>query len=341
MHSSSTPQRLPQSPQFVGLLRVSTHAPPQKRCPIGHIVAFVHAPEMQSSPIAHAFPHAPQFMLLPLVSTQVVPHNVVPGVQAHLPAMHACPSLQRVPQSPQLLKLLVTSVHVPPQTFAVVGHAHLPATHAAVAPLHIVPQVPQLRGSFMVSVQKPPQVVPVAQVQTPDTHFCSELQDRVHIPQAALSELRSRQMPPQFTRPIGQPPSTAMITSAAVAVSPGGEVSLIVEVSPPLVVSPPVAVSSAVVVESSVVDESTSVVSAGTSAEPPQPKTRIDPRRRYFMAPQPSNARATSAVRNGLVFQSSRAGSGAESSPRTRRRCQGAGGANATEVVRHLILTRA
>jgi hypothetical protein len=43
-------------------VRVSTHAPLQKRSPVGHVpVMFAQLPPTHAWPVPHVFPHAPQF----------------------------------------------------------------------------------------------------------------------------------------------------------------------------------------------------------------------------------------------------------------------------------------
>ncbi len=58
-HTCPPTQALPQRPQFVGSLNVSTQRSPQRLCPIGH-GARRHAPISQVVPGPHTTPHAPQ-----------------------------------------------------------------------------------------------------------------------------------------------------------------------------------------------------------------------------------------------------------------------------------------
>jgi hypothetical protein len=69
--------------------------------PTPHVVR--HAPLVHDFPAAQAFPHAPQFLLFALVSTQRLPHLVVPPVQSaeHLPCEQTRLESHLVPQSPQ------------------------------------------------------------------------------------------------------------------------------------------------------------------------------------------------------------------------------------------------
>lgn len=61
-------QTVPQAPQLLGSLVTSTHLPPQAVLPLGQAVQalFWHA-----VPLGQRFPHVPQLLLSPVVSTQV------------------------------------------------------------------------------------------------------------------------------------------------------------------------------------------------------------------------------------------------------------------------------
>jgi len=65
----------------------------------------------------HTVPQLPQSKGFTLVSTQLVPHWVVPAGQVveHTPAEQTCPSAQEIPQPPQLAPSDVMSTHDPPQ----------------------------------------------------------------------------------------------------------------------------------------------------------------------------------------------------------------------------------
>ncbi|MCZ7677533.1 MAG: hypothetical protein M5U28_01655 [Sandaracinaceae bacterium] len=56
VHTRSGPQAVPQAPQWVALVSVSTHVPEQSVRALGH----AHVPALQVPPVPHAFPHAPQ-----------------------------------------------------------------------------------------------------------------------------------------------------------------------------------------------------------------------------------------------------------------------------------------
>lgn len=92
-------QEAPHAPQLLALVCVFTHDEPHAAKPGAHmlqstppsgcslpahvgptlVVAWqevVHAPPAQTMPVAHAFPHAPQFARSVCVSAHVVPHAV-------------------------------------------------------------------------------------------------------------------------------------------------------------------------------------------------------------------------------------------------------------------------
>jgi hypothetical protein len=64
----------------------------------------------------HTFPHAPQFEVSFLTSTQEPSQFTVPPAQAttHWPPVHTCPVAQRVPHLPQLSRFELVSTQAPP-----------------------------------------------------------------------------------------------------------------------------------------------------------------------------------------------------------------------------------
>lgn len=137
------------------------------------------------------------------MSTQAVPHDERPGLQAQAPAEQTWVRPQVFPQSPQLAGSVVTSRQVPPQVFAVLGQAHTPDTQARLP--QSLPHPPQLLGSFVGSTQRPPQVIaPVVQAHLPEMHALAAPQALPHAPQLVVSAERSLHPPLQFTRPAGQ-----------------------------------------------------------------------------------------------------------------------------------------
>jgi len=73
----------------------------------------------------HVVPHVPQLAGSLEVSTQELPHFVVPPAQlsAHAPAEQTCPGVHAVPQTPQLSGSLVTSTQPPLHDVCVPVHA--------------------------------------------------------------------------------------------------------------------------------------------------------------------------------------------------------------------------
>jgi hypothetical protein len=73
---------VPHAPQFAPSLVVSTHAPEQSVRPVPQPLVE-HAPDEQTSPVAHAFAQLPQFAGSLPVSTQAPPQSIVPAGQVH------------------------------------------------------------------------------------------------------------------------------------------------------------------------------------------------------------------------------------------------------------------
>ena len=103
----------PQAPQFVVLVCVSTHEPPQARWPVGQTSS--QRPATQLWPLAQGVPQLPQFVASVWRSTQLTmppAEQRVRGdmhVAAHIPATHICPAPQALPHplSQDEQKLLV------------------------------------------------------------------------------------------------------------------------------------------------------------------------------------------------------------------------------------------
>src|SRR5262245_7018890 len=103
-------QTLPQLPQLEMSVPVAMHWPAQSLNPVSH--AMPHTPFAHVAwPFwgwAQAVPHPLRFAGSVLVSTQAVPHWVVPTGQltSHLPAEQTSMLLQAMPQLPQLAALV-------------------------------------------------------------------------------------------------------------------------------------------------------------------------------------------------------------------------------------------
>jgi len=174
---------LPQAPQALTLLRVSTSQPSAElllqfakpveqlkpQAPPAHVDAAL-------ARAGHAAPQRPQW----LVSVARVDSQ----------PLFACRSQSAVPAAHTKL--------------------HVPAAHTAVAEARAgqeTPQVPQFEGSTEVRVQAPPQRVCCEGqlgAQAPLVHTCPEGHAALHPPQWARSVCVSRQVPPQLESPAPQ-----------------------------------------------------------------------------------------------------------------------------------------
>jgi len=118
-----------------------------------------------ATPVEQAVPHAPQWLGLLVVSTQVLPLQRIsvpgqPETQVELEQYGVPPSaLQARPQPPQLALFVAVSTHAPPHSVKpeLQAKLHAPLMHAAVAlptPVEqVCPHEPQLFGSVVVSEQ--------------------------------------------------------------------------------------------------------------------------------------------------------------------------------------------
>lgn len=168
-------QVVPQVPQFVVLVRVSTQRPAHT----AKGAAQVQAPFTQERFCAHCWPQMPQFATLvcrsmhcekvppppPNVQRVRPPVQVVPQV----PLSQTCPWPQRLPQVPQLKMLVAVYVQAPLQTVAPAGHWQAPFTQAAFC-AQVVPQAPHA----CVSVRRLRHVLPQSVVPEPHTHRPAE-----------------------------------------------------------------------------------------------------------------------------------------------------------------------
>lgn len=107
-------------------------------------------------PFMHAFPQAPQFCELVLVSTHLVPQAVWPASQVAMqtPALQTWPAVHAIPHPPQCCGSLFWSTHpMPGQSVLPSVHpAHLRSVHTR-PPVHTLPQLPQLFLSFATLTQ--------------------------------------------------------------------------------------------------------------------------------------------------------------------------------------------
>jgi hypothetical protein len=122
-------QSVPQAPQSLGLVAVSTHWPPQDDWPAGQ----AHVPLVQLSPPVHATPQAPQSRSSEVRLTQALVQSVrpVPQVSVQTPAEQTSPAGQGAPHAPQSCGFDARSTHAPEQNAGVVPcvQAHALETH--------------------------------------------------------------------------------------------------------------------------------------------------------------------------------------------------------------------
>ncbi len=151
-----------QSPQCMGSVVASMHAPPHAVRPWLHVNA--QRPPTQatvpSATGAHTAPHCPQLLASAVTSTHVFLQFVspVPHTTVHMPPTHDVPAPQALPQVPQFAESVSRRTHAPPQgeNGAVQVIPHLLPLQTA-PPLdgtgQAFPQAPQLPALDVVSTQ--------------------------------------------------------------------------------------------------------------------------------------------------------------------------------------------
>jgi hypothetical protein len=114
---------------------------------------------MQRCAAAHAFPHAPQFMMSALVSRHIPPQSIVAVGHVQTPATQLCIGAHAVPHAPQFIESVWMSVHTgePPAGVHTIRGALQVSAHEPLSqnipPAQTVPHAPQLFGSLRVSTQ--------------------------------------------------------------------------------------------------------------------------------------------------------------------------------------------
>jgi hypothetical protein len=93
----------------------------------------VHAPLVQTSPFAQAFPHAPQLEGSACRSTQAFPHKVLSQTGTHAEPWH-CPLAQALPHAPQLFGSLTVLTQLPLHSESVPPQRHADALQLWPAP---------------------------------------------------------------------------------------------------------------------------------------------------------------------------------------------------------------
>jgi len=205
---------LPQAPQFVLLVLVSTHDPLQFVVPVGQLLT--HEPPEQTSKPRQVLPHEPQFELSDRVSTHAEEQRVSPEGHAQ-PPLHSWPVAHFVPQAPQFAVSEAVSTHAPAHSDIVPGQLQRPDTHDDPPP-QVTPQAPQFDESAAVVTHLPPQNAwpDCGHSQRPDTHVVPPLQAVAQPPQFALSIISSTQAPAHSDCPVGHGDVASMPEPASI-----------------------------------------------------------------------------------------------------------------------------
>ena len=170
--------------------------------------SVVQVPLKQTWAPTHAVPHAPQFVVLLVMSTQVPPQQAWPAVHAapaphwqtlptqvspaahagsqggstHSPSSQSCPGSQCIPHPPHAIVSVRKSAQRPSQQSDVPVHAspapHLqvPVTHTLPCGAHAAPQPPQSVSALSVFTHAPSQHV------RPPSHGSSGEHPATHAP---------------------------------------------------------------------------------------------------------------------------------------------------------------
>jgi hypothetical protein len=122
-----------------------------------------HCPALHTWPAAQVTPQPPQLRGSLLVTTQLLPHCVVPelGAHRHAPPTHWLPAPHTLPQAPQLLGSNCVKVQVPLQVTCWGRHVAMQLKPLHTWPVgHTRPQAPQLLGSLRDTQALPHLMVP-------------------------------------------------------------------------------------------------------------------------------------------------------------------------------------
>jgi hypothetical protein len=153
-------QRLPQEPQLLSSLFVSTHVEPQSFVGDGHMYEHSAFSQIGWAPLTfvmHGEHSVPQ-VASELSSEHLPLQSCVPCGHAQLPDEHIMPPVQALSQAPQCWLSVMTSTHALPQSVGVAAGQpeEQPSGPAqtGVPPLHAVVQSPQCSAVLM-SVSQP------------------------------------------------------------------------------------------------------------------------------------------------------------------------------------------
>ena len=202
-------QTVPQAPQLLLLIVVSTQMPLQSVSPAGHL----HWPAWHVSPPVQALPHLPQSRRLACRLTHEAPHAVSDAsVHVQAPVVQVWVAPQRFPQVPQLVLLVDVSTHVPLHLVSASGQpaTHMPPVQTKPAP-QALPHMPQLVGSEDVSTHVPPTPASLApqsvvfggHPHAPPVHCMPPVQALPHFPQSFEVVCKLTHAPLQRSWPLG------------------------------------------------------------------------------------------------------------------------------------------
>lgn len=109
----------------------------------------MQTPVLQTCPVLHVAPHAPQFLGSLVVETHAPPHGWLPVGQTHALAAQLVPEAQAWLHVPQFCGSLVVSTHAAPQAVEPWGQVvtQRPCAHTWL-PVHAWPHAPQFAGSL-------------------------------------------------------------------------------------------------------------------------------------------------------------------------------------------------
>jgi hypothetical protein len=220
-------QMVPQAPQFVLFVKVSTHAVAPRR-PAGHDVKppspqpGVHIPPEQDVPAPQRAPHAPQLALSACGLTQVTPH-CRSGEQLQTPPTQLAPFAHWWPHVAQLsgsvdtsTQLLLQFVSATPAALVPHKRVHAPFEQTGVVAGHTLAHAPQLFGSLCVCVHTPlHRKPPLAQRHCPPWHAVPAAQRVPHEPQLVSLVVKSTHALPHWV-----PPATEQTHAPAVQTVP-------------------------------------------------------------------------------------------------------------------------
>jgi len=124
LHACPLGQAVPQAPQFIRSVLMSTQPPEHSVSP--PVQESLQAPSEHTCPAGHTVPHAPQLATSLPVSMQVPPHAARPAWHPHTPALQVVPAGHALPQLPQLELLVSNETQLVPHGICPTSHPDAP-----------------------------------------------------------------------------------------------------------------------------------------------------------------------------------------------------------------------